>query len=207
MNKLSRGFTLFEILIVVVIIGILATVLIASLDPLEAIRKTNDTAMITALTNIQNSFATYSANEGAKPWNNGNGICDLVSPNLTYGYVADITAGNFASAGNIGLQMAGSTAAEGCISQVVSKNYLKSSVLGALNATRRLRVFFTIVRDTTNGDKLIMCFRPESRDIKKQMNWGLPAQSNLTTFTPNAAAGSIYGPKDAAATNGLWCTF
>jgi prepilin-type N-terminal cleavage/methylation domain-containing protein len=43
MNKLSRGFTLFEILIVVVIIGLLAVGLIAAIDPIESIRKTGDT--------------------------------------------------------------------------------------------------------------------------------------------------------------------
>lgn len=204
MNKLSRGFTLFEILIVVVIIGLLATVLVASLDPLEAIRKTNDTALITVLTNIQNGFATYGANEGIMPWddtdvNNCNGV-------LTY---TNAIASPWNS-GNVAAQLTGSGAANGCIKAIIDKGYLKASVLGALNTSRQNRVYFSIVRDATAGDKVIMCFRPESRDIKKQMNWGTSATSQIDSFDQTAAAGDADGPKAPVSANnpyGLWCSF
>lgn len=190
MNKLSRGFTLFEILIVVVIIGLLATVLVASLDPLESIRKTNDTALITALTNIQNSFASYAANEGVMPWDDGDTTnCDdagSIPAALNYGGTAITTPFN---SGNISDQF-GTT---GCIRKIINSGYLKASIAGALNDSRQKRVYFSMVRDLTNGDKVIMCFRPESRDIKKQMNYG--------------ATINTYAPLNPSTANTLWCSF
>ena len=206
MNKLSRGFTLFEILIVVVIIGILATVLVAAIDPLESIRKTNDTGMITVLTNVQNAFATYGANEGVMPWDDGSadGNCNQTA---TFGRVTDINGTHVTAGGNFDDQITGTGADKGCVAALVSGNYLKASILGALNTARRKRVFFTVIKDNINGDKVVLCFRPESRDIKKQMNWGLPDQSNISAFNQNAPSDSINGPKIAANTNGLWCSF
>lgn len=202
MNKLSRGFTLFEILIVVVIIGILATVLVAAIDPLESIRKTNDTAMISVLTNIQNSFATYSANEGAMPWDDSDtASCDFVT-NKPETLTSSATISSPYNSGNIATELG----ANGCIKELVTKGYLKASVTAALNTTRQSRMYFSVIKDPTAGqsDKVVMCFRPESRDIKKQMNWdqgtsGSPkTTTTLDTFKPAT---------DASQYNALWCSF
>ncbi|MEI6327260.1 MAG: prepilin-type N-terminal cleavage/methylation domain-containing protein [Candidatus Roizmanbacteria bacterium] len=209
MKTFSRGFTLFEILIVVVIIGILATVLVASIDPLESIRKSNDTALITTLTNIENAFATYAANEGVMPWDDTTKAACLQTASFPAGFNA-ITNAMTNAGGNLAIQITGGGAAEGCVGQLITKKYLKESVLGALNTSRRNRVFFSVIKDAANGDKALLCFRPESRDVKKKMNWGVgtgTGNTNLTTYLTGAAVGATNGPKDANEANGMWCAY
>lgn len=202
MNKLSRGFTLFEILIVVVIIGILATVLVAAIDPLESVRKSNDTAMITTLTNIQNAFTTYGATEGVMPWDDTTKAQCLQTGSFTG--TNPVTMANTNAGGNLGIQITGTGAAEGCVGVLISKKYIKESVIGSLNDSRKKRVFFSVIKDPVNGDKVLLCFRPESRDIKKKMNWGDATDTDLLKFDSTVANA---GPHEAADTHGMWCAY
>ncbi len=59
MNRLERGFTLLELLIVVVIISILAIVVLFVLNPAETLRKTRDAQRFADLGTLKNSIALY----------------------------------------------------------------------------------------------------------------------------------------------------
>ncbi|MCX6729913.1 MAG: type II secretion system protein [Candidatus Portnoybacteria bacterium] len=74
MNK--KGFTLIEILVVVSIIGILATIVIVSVGSARA--KARDSKRISDLNQVQNAIWLYYDNNGAMPINRnpGFGYCD-----------------------------------------------------------------------------------------------------------------------------------
>lgn len=70
-NK-QRGFTIVELLVVIVIIGILAALIINAFNGMQA--KARDTQRITDLKNVQKAVETYYADHGSYPLSaNGSG--------------------------------------------------------------------------------------------------------------------------------------
>lgn len=69
MNKLlKRGFTLIELLIVIAIIGVLAAVMLATIDPIDKIRAGNDSKVQQDITMIGKAAEAYAAaNNGTYP--------------------------------------------------------------------------------------------------------------------------------------------
>jgi len=61
MKKINKGFTLIELLIVIALLGALAVALLASLDPLEQIKKGTDTGMRNTVAEIGSSFTRYAS--------------------------------------------------------------------------------------------------------------------------------------------------
>lgn len=64
----KKGFTLIELLIVIALLGTLAVALLAALDPLEQIKKGNDTGVRNTVTEIQGGLLRYYALKGSFPW-------------------------------------------------------------------------------------------------------------------------------------------
>ncbi len=64
MKYLQKGFTLIELLIVIAVIGILAAVILAAIDPIDKIRAANDSkvqADIGQIAGAQERYATQQA--------------------------------------------------------------------------------------------------------------------------------------------------
>ncbi len=70
----NKGFTLVELLVVISVVGILATVLIATINPGNQIRKSNDVQRKTALKTLQSALEQYYQDNGSYPVPTGN-IC------------------------------------------------------------------------------------------------------------------------------------
>src|SRR3989344_3950993 len=68
MNHSTRGFTLIELLIVIGIIGILAVGLLAAVDPLEQLKKGNDTNKKRIAVEFQQASSRFFAVRGQPAW-------------------------------------------------------------------------------------------------------------------------------------------
>jgi len=73
-NINKKGFTLIELLIVIVILGILAAALLSAINPLEQIRKSQDTSkksdaaeLLNALERYYTTFQFYPSGSAAAP--------------------------------------------------------------------------------------------------------------------------------------------
>jgi prepilin-type N-terminal cleavage/methylation domain-containing protein len=62
-TKLSKGFTLLELLIVIAIIAVLSVVLIVALNPAETLKKTRDSQRISDLSSLKTAIGIYTTSK------------------------------------------------------------------------------------------------------------------------------------------------
>ncbi len=97
-NRLKMGFTLIELLVVIAIIGILSSVVLASLNTARA--RARDNARISALREVQKALSLYYLDNGAYPstgggWYGSNPSCyggygDAAAPGLVPTYISQM---------------------------------------------------------------------------------------------------------------------
>lgn len=69
----NQGFTLVELLIVIVIIGILSIAIFSAIDPIDQTRRGQDTATRSFATQISQAITRYYATYGKFPWEDATG--------------------------------------------------------------------------------------------------------------------------------------
>jgi prepilin-type N-terminal cleavage/methylation domain-containing protein len=179
MKKLTqfaqRGFTLVELLIVIAILGIMSAALIATIDPIEQVRKAQDTDLREKSVEFLNANTRYYTTHNALPWftvANGGANCYTGGNTLT-----TITLNNLTT----------------CITALVSDGELKQ---GFSNASNLSQIAVTNPNPQTGSSSdTTVCFMPQSKSQQKDAN---------TRYNQNGSNGTSC-KSSGGTNNCYWC--
>lgn len=146
-TKLSgAGFTLIELLVVIGILGVLAAALIATIDPFEQLKKSQDASTKNTVVEFIDANVRYYATHNAMPW---------------YGSASGgVTQACATSATNMS-----DTSALGCVNGLITDGELKTSFNQATNILKNISYFgFATAPGVTS------CFKPLSLSQQKDPN-------------------------------------
>ncbi|MBI3385737.1 prepilin-type N-terminal cleavage/methylation domain-containing protein [Candidatus Gottesmanbacteria bacterium] len=93
MKKISSGFTLVELLIVIALLGALAIGLLATVDPFEQLKKGRDTSASNVVQEFLNANLRYYSTKGYLPWGTGTTFTAAQANTLGASITALINAG------------------------------------------------------------------------------------------------------------------
>lgn len=170
--KKQTGFTLMELLIVIGVLGILASGLLAAIDPFEQLKKARDANNRNASIELLGAFTRYYATHGEFPWNLETPIdCD-----------GDGTADKPKELATDSLEINEMPA---CITALESDGELKSDFVKNVKA----KVY--VASDPSDKTDLHVCFAPEGKALRTDAltRWHVDAASpyNIVEDTDGGA--------------------
>lgn len=108
-STVKKGFTLIELIVVMAVLGVLATIVIVAVNPLEQISRGRDTARLSAITQVGQALVGYRiANNGIFPtegttWMNSlSNSLDLSSRPTNADYVSKVPCNDESTHGQNG---------------------------------------------------------------------------------------------------------
>lgn len=188
--KKSLGFTLIELLIVIALLGVLAVALLAALDPLEQIRKGNDTGVRNIASEIHGGIIRVFANRGEMPWDATDDDLEEIAGLANNATIQDQT-----------------------IDVAVTAGELKSGFVEL--AGDRLQFIHIAGQDSgETGDvrdpQVIVCYRPQSRSQKCDQNTLYQVDATQLGLDSVSLRNDLCGPNAAPTACGetedcWWC--
>lgn len=151
---IQKGFTLVELLIAIAIISILASSLIATIDPFEQIHKSTDTSLKTQSSEFSNAAVRYYTSHNSLPWS------------------AVAEGGENCYSGGTSFSNVKLSSLANCINSLVSEGELKRSYTSITTLPKLV---------ATGGSDINVCFLPESKSFQKDASARYNADGTLAT--------------------------
>lgn len=163
----SGGFTMIELLIVIAILGILAVMVLAAINPLEQINRGRDTAKRGDAEQLLGAFERYNAFNGYFPWMYDQNDANIAVGNATAAQsVTALWMSNLHPTTNVScpiLERLGNAVSAGC----VGTQELKVSFTDRVDDYSGVRGLWVYYRGLT-GDNVYVCFSPQSEAFKNE---------------------------------------
>lgn len=164
MKIFKKGFTLIELLIVIAILGVLAVALLAALDPLEQIKKGQDTATSNTAAEVLGATTRFYANSTYMPW-----CADYTCTSAYAGLSSQPPP-----AGTV-LQNY-----QALITRLIAVGELKSSFSQAAGA----QMNYIYITGSNNPAGAVVCFNPKSKSMLSNQNTQFDNSGNVVAGCP-----------------------
>lgn len=160
-SSYQKGFTLIELLVVLGILGILAAALLAAINPVEQLKKAQDTSLKNIAAQFVSANVRYYSTHNALPWSSvAAGGANCYSGGNT---LSSVTLSNLNT----------------CLTTLISEGELKQSFLSTNNLNQA--VVSNPNPQTGGAQDTIVCFQPQSTSQQLDSN---------TKYTQSGTAGS-----------------
>jgi prepilin-type N-terminal cleavage/methylation domain-containing protein len=154
--KISRGFTMIELLIVIAVLGVLAVAVLATINPIEQINRGRDTNSRGDTEQLLSAIDRYNANKGLWPWQ------DAATDDPTLAWTTVTAAAPATPNGCAMLGLLSTTADPNC----PGTDEIKASFVTRLVDVKSNALYIEYGGGT--GESVYICFNPQSVAFQKQ---------------------------------------
>lgn len=198
----SGGFTMIELLVVISILGILAVIVLAAINPLEQINRGRDTASRSDAEQLLSAFERYNAFNGFFPWQED--ANDVTNIALDMQIVNDgwLESGNTCTI----LERLSNSTTAGCVGTQELKDAFVTRVNdngGGSTGTVEARGLY-VYYEGTSGDNVYVCFSPQSNAFRNEASIRCDGTNTLPTDLSSATTVCVDpGTDNAAGEDGI----
>lgn len=202
---LAQGFTLVELLIVIALLGVIATIVIAAINPIEQANKARDAGYKNDASEMVSAVQRYYASESNFPWTT---LDPTKTADLQFGWVSadDVTVGLCAAAGTA-CQSTAASPAPLISSYELATSFLSKAWIGAGSQSDKLY----IGKATGSSSGVYVCWIPKSSSNRQALITSCASGSTVSCKMANLSisggftsagtpsyTGSCTNPNDAA---------